>query len=230
MELSILIRARNEINTVRVAIERIKKLEKIKYEIIAVDNESKDGTYEYLVKSCNKVLTISNFTHAKSCNLGVRACSGDYIYITNAHSSLIQPAGLKLAIKLMEKNPEVAGCFGRCIPTPKKANLVERINYLYDTLMHPTKIIFIDKYIPGAMQTLCSLYRTDLLKKFKFKEYSPAGGEDALWAHLMTRKGYKLAYVPEISVYHSHGGSNWKSIKRAATFALLSLRLNLFQL
>jgi len=217
VQLSVVIRTKNEIKTLPALIGNLHNQSYKDFEIIIVDNESTDGTYEYALANATKVITITNkeFTHAKSTNLGVSAASGEFVYFTNGHSLPISPDLLTTGVQILNDNPDVAGVYGRvkAFRSFARANLCERIISFFNEMTFRKKPAILDTYSTGMLITQSCMIRTFLLRKYPFKELHAGGGEDLLWAMAILKRGYKIAFHPKFHVHHSHGGSNIDTIK-----------------
>lgn len=80
----------------------------ITYEIILVDNNSKDGTVEETKERFPEVIVIEsdkNLGFAGGCNLGSKYANGKYILFLNTDTILIDNS-IKLMFEFMEKNKE----------------------------------------------------------------------------------------------------------------------------
>ena len=58
-------------------------------------------------------------------------------------------------------------------------------------------------------------FRRQLCREFPFDERL-LGAEDLAWAHLLQHQGYAIVYEPEAPVYHSHGESMPRLLRRLA--------------
>lgn len=223
--ISVVIRVKNERETLSELITILKRQSFSQYEVVIVDNDSKDGTYEFAKKISDKVVQISDkeFTHARSTNMGVDASSGKYIYFTNGHSLPIHNEMLSTGKKLLDNNRKTAGVYGRCYPHRgrDRANIYEKFAKLIDDLVWPKEYEIFGTYQIGMLQTQSAMVRGRLLRKTPLRELRTNGGEDALWAVEVMSMGYKNAYHPKMDVYHSHGGSNLDAIKRFAGYRVM---------
>lgn len=107
--LSIVIVNYNTKNLLKQCIESIaKNISKYSYEIIVVDNNSNDGSAEFLQKS-NAIKTILNNRNvgfAKANNAGVKIATGEYVLILNS-DTVILPDSIDKMIEYMINNPDV---------------------------------------------------------------------------------------------------------------------------
>ncbi len=228
--ISIVIRCKNEKQYLRDLVDLYKKQDFKDYEIVVVDNESTDGTQQYCAAEGLVLVNISNeeFTHAKSCNMGIEKARYDIVYLTNAHSTPIHKNILGEIASCMSGNVNVAGLFGRCYPyeDDERSTLIERLMCMADGLYWPRKFQVINnKSQPGLLQSTSCAVRKSVLEKenLKFEEMKFGGGEDTLLGQRLINTGYAIIYSPNLDVYHSHGGNNWKVIKRFVNYAKMYL-------
>ena len=89
------------------------------FELIVVDDGSTDGSYQ-LVLDLEKIHDFSVLTHrdrtncgqSASINLGLEACSGDFIAILDS-DDLFLPGKLSSQVKFLEENPDVDLVYGK---------------------------------------------------------------------------------------------------------------------
>ena len=100
------------------------KTEGVEYEIIVVDNDSKDGSVEELKKTFqDKIIIIEskeNLGFGRGNNLGIKQAKGKYIFLLNSDTELINNA-IKIFYDYMEQNEQVGICGGNlynvnCVP------------------------------------------------------------------------------------------------------------------
>ena len=207
--------------------------ERLEFEVILVDNASKDGSIEWLEKEYNdepKVLIIKNdenlgFSAAN--NIGLQEAQGTYLLLLNS-DTVIAPDALVKTIGFMDNHPE-CGALGACVrladgtldhackrsfPTPSSS------------LFHMLKL---DKAFPGnrtfgaydmtwvdedaTAEIDCT---TGAYMCVSREVYEKTGGldedyfmygEDIDWCYRIKQDGYKVVYYPEIRVTHFKKGS-----------------------
>ena len=100
------------INTIKSVID---KTENVDYEIIVVDNDSKDGSVEELKKTFQDKITIiepkENLGFGRANNLGIKYAKGEYVFLLNPDTELINNA-IKIFYDYMEQNKQVGICGG----------------------------------------------------------------------------------------------------------------------
>src|SRR4030042_3697011 len=87
MKISIIILVYNRLKYTKKCLDSIFRYgSKYSFEIVVVDNGSKDGTSEYLNGLGQKITTEKNAIHkgfAKACNAGVKIAKGEYLLFLN---------------------------------------------------------------------------------------------------------------------------------------------------
>ena len=116
MQVSVIIVSYNTKEFTKKAIQAvIDKTEGIEYEIIVVDNDSKDGSAEELKKTFQDKITLieskENLGFGRANNLGIKYAKGKYIFLLNSDTELINNA-IKIFYDYMEQNIQVGVCGG----------------------------------------------------------------------------------------------------------------------
>ena len=113
MKLSIIIVSYNTKKLLRDCLESIKKSliqDKITAEIIIVDNNSTDGTREYLKKVKNNLKVIFNKENAgfaKGNNQGIKEARGKYVLLLNSDTVITEKDFFSQTIAFLEKNNQL---------------------------------------------------------------------------------------------------------------------------
>jgi len=93
LKISCVIISYNCLESLEACIESIRKQEGLAYEIIVVDNDSSDGTAEYLKSADLKPLFPGeNIGYGAAANLGAKEAKGEYILILNPDIELAKDA------------------------------------------------------------------------------------------------------------------------------------------
>jgi len=107
---SIIIPVFNKLDYTRQCLEALAKNTGVEsYEVIIVDNGSRDGTPEFLKTLEGDVKIITNATNlgfAKACNQGARVAEGEYLVFLN-NDTLPQPGWLEELVKLLSSDPTI---------------------------------------------------------------------------------------------------------------------------
>jgi lipopolysaccharide/colanic/teichoic acid biosynthesis glycosyltransferase/GT2 family glycosyltransferase len=169
------------------------------FEVIVVDDGSKDDSSEIAKRFGVKVIYQNNTGPAAARNAGANAASGEILAFTDA-DCVPTPNWLALLCKPF-KNPEIVGVKGTYLT--KQTTIVPRFVQLeyeskYQRMAKLAKIDFIDTY--------SAAYRKKVFQdNGGFDEHFPAPSvEDQELSFRLANKGYTMIFVPEASVYHQH--------------------------
>ncbi|TAL69738.1 MAG: glycosyltransferase [Bacteroidetes bacterium] len=203
-------------------------------EIIVVDNNSADGSIEYLTPLFPKVNFIKlneNLGFGKANNIGFKESQGKYLLILNP-DTVIEEDNLSRMIDYMKGNPEVgaAGCkvlnsdgsfqlaCRRGLPTPWAS-----FTKLFGLQKLFPKVKFFSQY-NQTYRSIDETYYIDVLigaymfvkrEAFEavggFDEQYFMYGEDVDLCYSIQRMGWKIAYYHETSIIHYKGESTRKS-------------------
>jgi GT2 family glycosyltransferase len=206
-------------------------------EIIVVDNNSYDGSLDYIRKKFageKRVKLIENRTNlgfSRANNLGARVAKGKYILILNP-DTVLQEDTLKRALDFYESKPDsgVVGCklvlpngkldlaCRRSFPTPSVA--VYRMLGLSKIFPRSKafgkyNLTYLDENQTNEVDSVCGafmLIRRDLYEKLGgFDETYFMYGEDLDLCYRIRKLGLKVYYFPGTSAIHFKGSSTRKS-------------------
>lgn len=203
-----------------------KELEEGKFEIILVDNASKDETVKNVKKrwiNYKNLLIIENkqnFGFSKGNNIGVKKAKGENLLFLNSDTE-IKNNGLLEMIDFLEKHQKIGVLGGKLINmdgtiqrsagkfyNPLNVFLMlisgERIGLLHFT---PNKISYVD-WVSGA----CMMIRKSLFEKINgFDENFFMYMEDMELCFRIKKHGYRTAFYPDIKILHKELGSSNRS-------------------
>ncbi|SMY17006.1 glycosyltransferase family 2 protein [Photobacterium aquimaris] len=213
VKISFIIRTLNEDKYISNTINRIIKFGNVTntiVEIVVVDSGSTDNTIKIIkdyisINSNIKLVNIdkSEWSWGRSINLGVKNSIGEYVVLISAHCFLRFSRPLLNVIELFD-NKKISAVYGRQLPIDYMDPFEEfslNINYTSSNIITSPKDILNGSatYISNAI----AMYRSSDIINSPFDEEA-SSLEDFLWASKQALKGYSVAYVPEMSVYHSH--------------------------
>lgn len=202
--ISIIVLNYNNKNIINKCIDSLlKHNKKYNYEIIVVDNQSTDGSYEILQKYKNKIKLTKNIKNGCSSgrNLGVSLSKREYIMFLDSDQWALNGFWLDNYLDIITKRDNV-GAIGWAAGWFNKKGFSGQIadNYIF-------------RYMPPQ-----GLYRTDigylgtggmLMKRNVFNEingfdlrYDPTCYEDTDISLKIRNKNYDLIYCPYLSIYH----------------------------
>jgi GT2 family glycosyltransferase len=205
-----------------------------RYEVIVVDNESTDGTWDVATSQFPWVRAISmgaNAGFSKACNRGYHAASGRHVLMLNPDT--IVPAGaLEQAVAELDRNPGV-GMLGvklvqpdgaldhackRGFPTPSSAlayflrlhRLVRRPGPLHGYVAPGVDADDVSEV--DAVNGAFMLVRREAVDEVGlFDEDYWLYMEDLDWCYRFWQAGWSVLYWPRVTVQHVKGGSSGAS-------------------
>lgn len=203
----------------------------INYEIILVDNDSKENVEVALEQSKYKeniklIKSDENLGFGRANNLGVKMAKGKYIFLLNSDTLLLDNS-IKKMFDFMEKNIEIAVCGGNLYDGNKlpahsfQRKFLNEIDYYYNYIyqiitgkrrdFNYSKLPFEVAYVTGADM---------FIKKSVFEE---VGGfdpeffmyfEETELCFRIKKIGKKIFSYPSVEIIHLEGKSFLFSEKR----------------
>ncbi len=181
------------------------------HEIIVVDNNSKDGTIEYLEKYFPKVKLVkskNNLGFGAANNLGVGHSNGDYIVFLNP-DTVVEKSWLRKLIEPIEDDKNI-------VTTSKIMNYDGNYVNTCGLITHFTGITFprgygekpekFDKYeYLNSISGCCfGIKKQEFNKIGGFDENFFLYNEDSEFSWRLKLKGYKILFTPESIVKHDY--------------------------
>jgi O-antigen biosynthesis protein len=209
----------------------------LKVEIIVVDNNSFDGSVEYLKAKFSgnaNIRIISspvNLGFAKANNLGAKEARGEYLLILNP-DTILQEDTLEKSLNFYKTNKETGALTCKLILPNGKLDLACRRSFptpsvaVYRILglsrIFPNSktfgkynLTYLDEnktYEVDAIVGAFMLIRKEIYDSVKgFDEDYFMYGEDLDLCYRIKKAGYKIYYYPETSIIHYKGESTKKS-------------------
>lgn len=187
------------------------------YEIIVIDNNSTDGTREFLetlTMSSGNVSVISNDENAgfaRACNQGAKAAKGPYLLFLN-NDTIAQKGWLGNLKKAVDRYPDVAVAGSKLLYPDNRvqhAGVVfgeNKIGYhLYNGMHHDHPAVNREREF-NAVTGACMLVRRDVFFEARmFDEAYTNGFEDIDLCVKIRKRGYRILYTPESVLYHFEG-------------------------
>jgi len=174
-KISIIIRTKNEEQWIEMCLRKINEQTYKNFEIIIVDNLSKDKTLDKIRKYNCKIVKIKKFIPGKAINLGISKSSGDIVVCLSAHCIPVNKDWLKnLVFDLNKKN--IGAVYGKQLPLPYSNPLDKRD--LYNIFGDDKRVQKKDTFFHNAN----SAFKRKIWNKIKFDE-KLLHIEDRVWAH-----------------------------------------------
>jgi rhamnosyltransferase len=198
-------------------------------EVIVVDSSSTDHTVKVAQNYGVKVLTVNknDFNHGKTRNIAARTSKSDVLVFMTQDSLPIDDYCLENLLKPLVDAKTIAS-FGRQIFNQDAAP-TEQFARIFNYPSTPT-IKWIDDLPKLGIKTfffsnVCSAIKTKEFKELGCFPENVIMFEDLIFAAKAILNGYKIAYVPEAKVIHSHNFSLKQQFQRYLD-AGISLRNN----
>ena len=224
---SVIVRSKNEEKTIGKTLRSIQEQSIPPKEVILIDNASTDRTKDIARGFGCIIVNITDdaFNHAASCNIGAARSTGELMVLTNAHAFPTSADWLRAGVEHF-KDPRVAGVYS--------PPLVDGRASLPETLVEKSKCLLFGR--PGfrvisrasifcglgLMSTSGAMLRRDLWREHPFdvQVSSKGGGEDSEWGFYFLRQGYRIIEDAKFAVYHCHGDSVVRYVKRSYYYYL----------
>jgi rhamnosyltransferase len=198
----------------------------IEKDIVAIDSGSTDGTLERLRQSGATVLSTSGtFNHGGTRNVALARAGGEFAVLLVQDALPLSSGWLPALIGPMLTDPLVAGTFARQVPSAQASRVTA--HYLRQWIaaqpqprsVGPLTTETFNRMSPSerhrvcAFDNVCSCLRVSVWRDHPFRPTPIA--EDLEWGRDVLLSGYKLAYVPQAVVQHSHERSVRYELHRA---------------
>ena len=215
---SIIILTFNQLNITKMCIDSLEKHTKEPYELIFVDNGSKDGTVKFLKEYGNKnkvncIFNDSNMGFSYANNQGIKISRGEYIVLLNNDVILTEKWLYKL-ILCAETYPR-AGTVG---PITNAAAGPQKVTPAYEDLRDLDKYSaafslknagqWVDSY---RLNAFCMLIKKEIISRVGLldEKFGPGGYEDYDYCLRVRQAGYKNVLAGDTYVHHV-GGQGYK--------------------
>lgn len=240
MDLSIIIVSYNTKDLLRNTIKSvINTVERISYEIILVDNNSKDGSVSMVKEEFPQVVLIENGENLgfpKGNNLGIKKAKGKYVLLLNSDTVVLYNT-LDSCVEYMESNNNIGtlGCkvllssgeldhaCKRGFPTPEASlYYLLKLDKLFPKVKKfgEYRLSYIGEDEESEIDSLTGAFmmvRREAIEKVGLLDESFfMYGEDLDWCYRIKEDGYKVLYYPKVSIIHYKGASSrkkrWKTL------------------
>lgn len=187
-------------------------------EIIIIDSSSRDNTVDIARRFGAKtvVIPVHTFNHGKTRNIAAREAEGDILVFMTQDALPVDSRLLRNLTDTLQIT-DIAATFGRHIPRPD-ASLLEVFarKFNYTDLRSVKGIDDIKKYGIKTFffSNVCSAVKKELFLKVGMFPERVRANEDMILAAKFILNGYRVAYIPEAMVIHSHNCSLLKQFRR----------------
>jgi rhamnosyltransferase len=194
--------------------------------VTVVDSGSTDGTLDLLRKRGVRLLTVdsSEFNHADTRNLALAAVDTEYAILTVQDALPSSRWWLSSLVQPLEDDLSLAGTWARQQPRENASKVTT--HYLASWIgaqnlartvgpLTPEQFAALppaERLLACAFDNVCSCVRMSVWREHQFRTTRIA--EDLEWAFDVLKAGYRLAFVPEAVVRHSHERSALYELRR----------------
>ena len=189
------------------------------FEIILVDNNSTDGTVEFITKNYPSLIIIkldSNKGFAEPNNVAAKISKGKYLLFLN-NDTVVTPNFISEMVKVMETDKKIAICQSLLLKPDgsidSSGDFIDDLGVVYNS---KTKIDEIREV--SSARGASMLVRSDIFEKldgFDQKFFITFEDVDLCWRSWIL--GYRVLIIPTSIVYHE-GGITIKKIKSEISF------------
>ena len=209
-KVSIIIRAKNEERYLGETLSAIRAQRFRDFEVVLVDSGSTDRTIEVAREHGAKIVTIepAEFTYGWALNLGISYSDGEYLVSLSAHATPETDEWLGRLVSGF-RYAAVAGVYGRHIPR-------DNVSFFELMGMRLSGVTSKEHRLQSGgarFSNTNGAFRRRLWELYPFNEALP-GAEDIEWARRMQRLGFSIVYEPRAAVFHSHGESLPRLLRR----------------
>jgi GT2 family glycosyltransferase len=212
-EISIVVLNYNNSSVIFQCVDSLLEMNSYGYEIVVVDNNSTDGSYEQLLKNYNSNQNIKIVRNNKNgCssgrNLGVSNSSGEYLLFLDSDQWTIDSHWLDVVISLAQEYPQI-GAFSWAAGWLNKDRIAGPIVDNFESrAIRPYQLLRTDVHYLGSGGLYMSKELFVRIGGFDEK-YDPTCFEDTDISMKVKSTGLDIAYCPYINIMHkSHSTTN----------------------
>jgi rhamnosyltransferase len=218
MRISVIIPTFNAGACIGNLLSMLKSQDTAPFEIIVIDSSSADNTVKVAKESGARTIEIprQTFNHGRTRNIAALEARGDILVFMTQDALPVDNTLLRVLTAPLSE-PDIGVAFGRHIPKTDASPLeifARHFNYpdkgsvkgITDIRDYGIKTFF--------SSNACSAVKKDLFLKAGMFPEGVRANEDMLIAARLILQGYKLAYVADAKVFHSHNYSLLKQFRR----------------
>jgi rhamnosyltransferase len=188
-------------------------------DILLIDSSSTDSTVEiaksYGVRTV--VIPKADFDHGGTRTLAALQVRGDVLVYFTQDALPQNEYAIERLVKALEQDQDVGAVFGRQIPCPHATPFAQHLRLFNYPAQSYTRT-FGDRAMYGVKTAFCSnsfaAYRRSALERVGWFKDQLLMGEDISVCAQMLMKGYRVGYVADAVVYHSHNYTVAQEFKR----------------
>jgi len=197
----------------------------VSYEIIVVDNNSKDDSVKFVNSLIRNKLAIKlienkeNVGFAKANNQGIKIAKGEYIMLLNS-DTIVQNNALEILVDYLEENPDIAVLGPKLLNADQTSqpsvgnfpSLPVVANMLFFEHFVPNRFV---RWSPKTTRAVDWVMGAALMSRREI--FNKIGGldenifmymEELEWCYRIKKNGYKIYFYPQAKIVHLGQGSS----------------------
>ncbi|MBN1341545.1 MAG: glycosyltransferase family 2 protein [Phycisphaerae bacterium] len=205
----------------------------VRFEVIVVDNGSRDGSPDMVSQEFPRVRLIRNDENrgfAAANNQGIAVAGGRYVLLLNSDTTVLDEA-IARAVVFSDEHPDTAvvGCRTflpsgqlqhNCFQFPSLLNLLLSMSRLArrfprSRFFGRQRLTWWDYDTPREVDAVAGCFM--LVRREAIEDVGPMSesyfmySEDTDWCWRFRRSGWKVMYTPDATIVHVHRGSSSQS-------------------
>lgn len=173
---------------------------KVPYELMGIDDGSRDGTYEYMQRNCHKAIRLNGVGVGTTRNVGLRYAAGDHIMFLDNDIVLDRPGWLGAMVAQFDKSN--VGVIGPLLSNETwwRSKFPRSADGLVDV---------------SAVAGACFLFPRSTFDRLGMLDPRfSRRGEDTDYCFRAKLAGLRVVVTPEVLIEHkSHGTYDWRKEK-----------------
>ena len=209
-------------------LESLFKTDYNNFEVILVDNNSTDGSMEFVTKNYPKIIVVkldSNKGFAEPNNIGAKIAKGEYLLFLN-NDTVTTTNFISEMVKVLEKDEKIAICQSLLLKPDgnidSSGDFIDKMGIVYNSKTKIDEIKEISSARGASMLIRKKIF--DKLGGFDEKFFFSFEDVDLGWRSWIL--GYKVVIVPNSIVYHSAGKTS-SNLKPEVAFHGLKNQLSM---
>ncbi len=200
-------------------LERLESQTVKNYELMVVDSSSNDNTADIAKSHQANVITIprAEFDHGGTRTMAAMKAKGDILVYLTQDALPHDEFAIENIISPFDGDKKVGAAFGRQVPYPGASVFAEHLRlFNYPNTSYTRDPGDKEEYSikTAFLSNSFAAYRKSALEEIGYFKRGLPFGEDACAGAKIFLKGYKIAYVAEAIVLHSHNYTVWQDFKR----------------
>ncbi len=198
--ITVVLRSYNDARLLPQTLGSLDAQENVDVRLFVFESASTDGSKEILERhGYDRIVHLAPGTYhsATVLNQGTEWADTELVAYVNSDAIMMSRHVLARLARAILGSERCAGAFSRQIARPD-ANVLTRLDYF---------TAFENRHELGAfashMSLVCSMVRKSVWREVPF-DAGLTFAEDYVWSHRVMERGYRLCYVPEAVVEHSH--------------------------